>query len=107
MLRTFVFAAVLAAVVPSATAQTAMSDIHAPHVTMYAAPDCGYCAKARAWFDENGVAFEERDVTASAQAAAEWRARGGVGTPTIVIGETVIQGFDPRRIKAAMALAAG
>src|SRR5690606_28772248 len=70
----------------------------APKVTMYAKADCGYCAKARAWFEANDVAFDERDIGESAQAEAEWKANGGVGTPLILVGDEKIHGFDAARI---------
>ena len=85
------------------TAAEALSDIHAPKVTMYATADCGYCAKARSYFAKRGVPYEERDIDKSEQAAAEWKANGGVGTPLIVIGEAKINGFDERRLDAELA----
>ena len=42
-----------------------------PKVVMYATKTCGYCAKARAYFTERGVPWEERDIETSAQAARE------------------------------------
>ena len=54
----------------------ALTDIHAPRVTMYATQTCGYCAKARTYFAEHGVSYEERDIEKSEQAAAEWKAKG-------------------------------
>ncbi len=72
-------------------------------VVMYATKTCGYCAKAREHFRARGVAWDERDVETSAQAAREWKALGGVGTPVIVIGDERITGFNPARIDAALA----
>ena len=31
-------------------------------VTLYVVPDCPLCARARAWLDEHGIAYHERDV---------------------------------------------
>jgi len=72
-------------------------------VVMYATRTCGYCAKAREHFRARGVRWDERDVETSAQAAREWKALGGVGTPVIVIGDERIVGFQPQRIDAALA----
>ncbi|WP_300619762.1 hypothetical protein [Dokdonella sp.] len=47
--------------------------------------------------------WDERDVETSAQAAREWKALGGTGTPVIVIGDERIVGFQPQRIDAALA----
>ena len=73
-----------------------------PEVVMYATRDCGYCAKARAYFDARGVAFEERDIDASPQARREWKEKGGVGTPLILINGRHFQGFDQSGLDAAL-----
>lgn len=74
----------------------------APNVIMYATSDCGYCAKARAYFDARGVAFEERDIDASPEARREWKEKGGVGTPLILINGRHIQGFDQSGLDAML-----
>ena len=74
----------------------------APEVVMYATSDCGYCAKARAYFDARGVAFEERDIDASPEARREWKEKGGVGTPLILINGRHFQGFDQSGLDAAL-----
>ena len=38
-------------------------------IVMYTKPDCPYCAKAKTWHTEQGIAFEERN----AQDNAEYR----------------------------------
>lgn len=70
---------------------------------MYATKTCGYCVKARAWFTNRGVAWEERDVETSATANAEWKALGGQGTPLLVINGKRILGFSEREIEIALA----
>jgi glutaredoxin 3 len=32
------------------------------NVVIYTKPDCPYCAKAKAWYDEQGIAFDERNA---------------------------------------------
>lgn len=94
----WLFAVAVAAGFASVPAHAADSN-----VLMYATKTCGYCAKARAYLTQRGVTWEERDIEASAQAAREWKALGGVGTPVIVIGGESIVGFQPQRIDAALA----
>ncbi len=84
---------------PSARAASAAKS----DVVMYATRSCGYCARAREHFRARGVQWDERDVETSAQAAREWKALGGTGTPVIVIGDERIVGFQPQRIDAALA----
>lgn len=90
-------ASIAAAPLPAAAANAA------PDVIMYATKDCGYCAKARAYFDARGIAFEERDIDASAEARREWKEMGGVGTPLILINGRHLQGFDPSGLDAMLA----
>lgn len=78
------------------------SAVAPPKVVMYATSDCGYCAKARAYFNERGVAFEERDIDASPVARREWKEKGGVGTPLILINGRHIQGFDQSGLDAML-----
>ena len=79
-----------------------MGAAKAPEVIMYATSDCGYCAKARAYFDARGVAFDERDIDASPEARREWKEKGGVGTPLILINGRHIQGFDQSGLDAML-----
>lgn len=98
---------ILHALVAAAALAAFSSSLAAPArdagVVMYATKACGYCARAREHFRARGVQWNERDVETSAQAAREWKALGGTGTPVIVIGGERIVGFQPQRIDAALA----
>ena len=71
-------------------------------VTLYVMPQCGYCEKAREQLTRRGVTWQERDIVESAEAKREFDAKGGVGTPLIVIGDEIIKGFDAARLNAAL-----
>ncbi|WP_257387319.1 glutaredoxin family protein [Tahibacter caeni] len=71
-------------------------------VTLYVMPQCGYCEKAREHLTRRGVSWQERDIVASVDAKREFDAKGGVGTPLIVIGDQVIKGFDATRLDATL-----
>jgi glutaredoxin len=80
-------------------------------VVLYSASWCGYCKKARAFFKQRNVPFQERDVEKDpgAEAALQKRARAaGVrvsGVPVIdFMGELVV-GFDVPRLERLMARA--
>jgi len=76
---------------------------HAVDVVMYATRDCPYCAKTREYLTDKGVKWEERDIDTSPQAAAEFKAKGGVGTPLVLInGEKVVDGFDKAKLDEAL-----
>ena len=70
------------------------------HVVMYATETCTYCVKARAWFESQSIAWEERDIDASAAANKEWRELGGVGTPLILVNGKRFHGFAQNRLEA-------
>lgn len=94
--------ALLAVAAACLTAMPALAATH-PKIVMYATKTCGYCAKARAYFTERGVPWEERDIETSAQAAREFKSLGGVGTPLILIGDERLVGFQASKIDAALA----
>ena len=72
-------------------------------VTMYSTSWCGYCAKARAYFKKNGVAFIDHDVEKSAAAHDEFKRLGGRGVPLIVHGGNVMRGFSEPAFEALVA----
>ena len=71
-------------------------------VIMYSTSWCPYCAKAREFLQQANIPFEEKDIEASPQAAAEHRALGGIGIPLLKIRATTIDGFDTQAIRQAI-----
>ncbi len=72
-------------------------------VVMFSTSWCGYCAKARALFREQGVRFTEIDIEADPEGArfqAELLRAHGV--PTIVVGNRLIHGYDEGQILAGL-----
>lgn len=65
-----------------------------PEIVMYATSWCPYCAKARAYFAESGIAYVEHDVEKSATARAEFKRLGGRAVPLIVVGREKMNGFS-------------
>jgi glutaredoxin len=61
---------------------------------MYATSWCPYCAKARAYFAQSGIAYVEHDVEKSARARAEFKRLGGRAVPLIVVGREKMNGFS-------------
>lgn len=72
-------------------------------VVLYATRWCGYCKKTREFFTDNGIRYEERDIEASSNAAAEYQALGSTGVPVVVIDGEMIQGFRPSRMRELLA----
>lgn len=71
-------------------------------IKVYTTPTCTYCHKAKAYLREKDYPFTESDVTRDPQGQAFLREKGIMGVPVITVGETLIQGFDPGAIEAAV-----
>jgi len=102
MLRAFVLAFALA--VASGAPQARAEPI--PEVVMYATSWCPYCAQARAYFKQSGIAYVEHDVEKSARARADFRRLGGRAVPLIVVGREKMNGFSEVGFEFLMARAA-
>lgn len=72
-------------------------------VELYATSWCPACAQARAYFDGKGVAYVEYDIEKDAQAAARFAQYGAKGVPLIRVRGTLIRGFSPSALDAALA----
>ena len=73
-------------------------------IIVFTQPDCPPCRSVKVYLEEKGLEFEERDVTADQEAVRElvetYQSRS---TPTIVIGENVMIGFDPEELDQILA----
>jgi glutaredoxin len=67
-------------------------------IRMISSQTCGWCTVARRWFKDEGIPFQECFLERDEQCRADYVARGGLGTPTLVVrGQTVV-GFDRARM---------
>jgi mycoredoxin len=71
-------------------------------VVLYATSWCGYCAKTRSLFAEQGIVYREEDIEKSADSRRRYENLGGRGVPVIDVRGTVIHGYDPATILAAV-----
>lgn len=88
---------------PAAPTPVAQAKRAQPEVTMYMSPTCGYCIKAARLFQSRGIAWRNVDITASAQAKAEFDALGGHGTPLIYIAGQRFNGFSASKLQNELA----
>jgi glutaredoxin len=63
-------------------------------VVMYSTTWCGYCKKARHFFNKNKIAFEEFDVEKSSKGKNDYQALQGRGVPIILVGDRRLDGFS-------------
>lgn len=85
---------------PSSTVAT-QSQAQA-NVVLYATDWCGYCKKTRRFLDSKGIPYQEFDIEKSAEGRKAYEALGGRGIPLIDVNGTLIRGFSPEAILAAL-----
>lgn len=73
-------------------------------VVMYATSWCGYCKKARQYFEDNGVEFVEYAIESDRAAKRDFDALLGSGTPLLYQGYTRVAGFDQQQIEKVFEL---
>jgi len=71
-------------------------------VVLYATDWCGYCKQTKRFLDSKGIPFKEFDIEKDAEARKAYEALGGRGIPLIDVNGTLIRGFDPDEILAAL-----
>ena len=72
-------------------------------VTIYSTPTCPYCKMTKAFLNEIGVPFEDKDVSMNEQAAQEMVEKSGqMGVPVLDINGKIVLGFDKDAITAAL-----
>jgi glutaredoxin len=73
------------------------------NVEMFMTSWCGYCRKAREYFQARGIAITEYDVEADAAAAQrKHEILPSPGVPLVVINGTPIQGYSPHAFDQAL-----
>lgn len=88
--------------------QVTAADISADHeLVFFSAPWCGYCDRARDWFDAEAVNYLEINIESSTDAHRLWRDAGGRGVPLVLVGEQRIAGFAPAAYAEALKPPAG
>ena len=74
-------------------------------VTIYTTNICPWCIKAKEFFKENKISYKEKNVQEEPKLANELLEKSGqMAVPVIVVGDSVIIGFNKERIKKALKL---
>lgn len=71
-------------------------------VVLYATEWCRYCQKTRELFAKHNISYIEYDIERSSEAHRAYRKLGGRGVPVVVVNKTVIHGYAPQQILAAV-----
>ena len=73
-------------------------------VRVYSMPDCSYCRTVKAFLKEQGIAFEEVDLSTDKAGQAFMAQRKYTALPVTVVGTEEITGYHMPKIKAALGL---
>jgi glutaredoxin len=68
-------------------------------VVIYTTLHCPHCQHTKRWFKKHKIPFLDFNVGKPGKIQKQFFLLGGRSVPLIVIGEHVIQGFDPQRLK--------
>lgn len=69
-------------------------------VKIYSTSTCPWCVKAKEFFKEKGIEFEDINVAENKEAAKEMMEKSGqMGVPVIDINGKIIVGFDQGAIE--------
>lgn len=72
-------------------------------INLYTTPSCTYCKKAKSFFKENRIRFNEYDVSRDQRRADEMvRKSGQMGVPVIDINGKIIVGFNQPEVEKAL-----
>ncbi|MEQ1484947.1 glutaredoxin family protein [Methyloglobulus sp.] len=72
-------------------------------VILYSTTWCGYCAKTRKYFADNGIDYQDIDVEQTDEGRTTYQQMGANGVPIIVINnDTIIRGYDIDEIDTAL-----
>jgi glutaredoxin-like YruB-family protein len=73
-------------------------------VILYSQPGCPPCTAAKRFLTTRNIPFEYKDVQADYGALRELAKLNSRSTPTIVVGDEVMVGFDPERLEQMLAV---
>lgn len=68
-------------------------------VVMYSTDWCGYCKKARKYFERNNISFVDYDIEKNAKAKKRYDKMGATGVPVILVGKKRMSGFSEQRFE--------
>ena len=82
--------------------QARPGDLH-----LVSSTDCIFCDRARRWLTLHQVHFSECFIERDAACAAQYRALGAQGTPTLLVRGQRQLGFSPARVRDRLRAPAG
>jgi glutaredoxin 3 len=73
------------------------------NVIIYSTPSCHFCNLAKEYFKSKGVEYTDHNVIGDIEKQKEMiQLSGQMGVPVIVIGESVVVGFNQPQIESIL-----
>lgn len=69
-------------------------------VVMYSTSWCGVCKKAKSYFRNHKIPFQEYDVEKSDKGKRDFKKMNGKAVPIVLVGNTRMNGFTPSRFES-------
>ena len=108
-MKKIAFIAIFAAVILSwgkihafITAPPDFAELHEENVILYATSWCHNCASTRKLLKANNIPYFEYDVDNSSEGQRQFKQLHGNGVPVILIKSTIVRGYNPKAILAAV-----
>lgn len=69
-------------------------------IIIYSTPSCHYCQMAKAFFQNNQIAYKDYNVAEDAEKRQEMiEMTGQMGVPVIKVGDEILVGFSEGKIR--------
>jgi glutaredoxin len=81
---------------------SSQSSVEKSEVVILTASWCHYCTKTRQYLTSNKIKFTEYDIEKSNLGYQLYRSLGGKGVPVIKVGENVMYGYNPEKLKQTL-----
>ena len=78
------------------------SNFSQPEVVLYSTTWCGYCEATRNFFQANRIRFTEHDIENTTVGRDGHRRLGGQGVPLVVVGDTIIRGYNEAELRQTL-----
>ena len=73
-------------------------------VVIYSTPTCPICKRAKQYFTEQGIPYQDINVAADREAAREMISKSGqMGVPVIIVDNEPMIGFNQAKLDALLA----
>ncbi len=71
-------------------------------ITLYSGPGCPHCHRLRQFLRQQKIPFQEFDISRNRRARQEFDRLGSRGVPLLKIGQRLLAGFDPGKLRSAL-----